>query len=41
MGGPTAIGILCSVVLFYANGCFYEHGIYGSHTFTIVLNPGK
>jgi hypothetical protein len=41
VGGPIAIGILCSVVLFYGNGCFYGHGIYGSHTCTIVLNPGK
>ena len=41
MGGPIAIGILCSVVLFYGNGCFYGHGIYGSHTCTIVLNLGQ
>jgi hypothetical protein len=41
VGGPIDIGILCSVVLFYGNGCFYGHGIYGSHTCTIVLNTGK
>jgi hypothetical protein len=41
VGGPIALGILCSVVLFYGNGCFYGHDIYGSHTCTIVLNPGQ
>ena len=41
MGGSIALGILCSLVLFYGNGFCYGHGIYGSHTCTIVLNPGQ
>jgi hypothetical protein len=32
VGGSIALGILCSLVLFYGNGCCCGHGIYGSRT---------